>query len=59
MKDNYPNDAKYFAWVDNSFSDANFRKGCYCRSDPSATVKIMQPGGVTTYKIDGCPGKLI
>ena len=48
----YKDKAKYFAWIDSSFSDAKYHNSCWCKNDTSVAGQKRQ--GVTTSKIDGC-----
>ena len=48
----YKDEAKYFDWIDSSFSDAKYHNSCWCKKETSVPGKKRQ--GVTTSKIDGC-----
>ena len=49
--------ATYFAWVNDTWAGDDLRNACFCRTQSS--VKAEAEKSVTTYKIEGCPCKLM
>ena len=45
----YKDEAKYFAWIDSTFSDAKYHNSCWCKKETSVASQERQ--GVTTSKI--------
>ena len=50
----YPNQAIYYAWVDQSFRDPEFRDTCWCKTETDADG--TEEAGVTSGKIY-CKGR--